>query len=544
MTTREIERRPLDMRCRALEPPSTKRDTVVQQCQEVITFVLATGQMVPEDPGTRSVDDSFQYYSIYCVDHRTENNAMFGQRDIKGNRVGVQRILAHQTPDAWLDPVEGGERDEGRTRSSDLHHSNLAFSFLFVVKDAGSLTVVDQEQNDRFERIGGTVLLKSEDDTYIDTTSNWALSDAAGVAESVSSPAVGSSGREATIGRAVWEPGLFDDWHGASQSGDNFADVSVIQLPVSHILSGGGAGNRVPPRVNTNKMVDPAIASSRIFSSNPASELGPDVQTVAVANQTDSRHVIYAYDTGDEMRNSFTCTAPVVFNGFCRPDTSAGTEAVDESTDGLTLTEAGWYLGIDATINWILGPADLATNRQQGFAVSREHLGGSWTEPTNDVDDIDYVSGVPDITAYYESGTTDASVLVFKLDTLNDPLNDALHALVAAWRQSGTGTDSSSLKMQLMEGWTSEPSSIGTERGTASATGGGNTNAEHSGLYLVLTESVADAITDYADMFARFTFTKATNRQMRVVGLSWVIDGAVAAAPLIVPRQQLTTVRL
>ncbi len=107
-----VKRRPPDMRCRAIEF-GTKRDPVVQQCQEPITFVLANGRMVPEDPGNRPANDSLQYWSIFCATHRAQRNAdrAADVRNENGDRVyGPQRILKGQGADPWIDPVEGGTR--------------------------------------------------------------------------------------------------------------------------------------------------------------------------------------------------------------------------------------------------------------------------------------------------------------------------------------------------------------------------------------------------------------------------------------------------
>ena len=63
--------------------------------------------------------------------------------------------------------------------------ANKTFTFLFVIKNAASITASDQEIVDRLERIGATVTLKSEDDTFIDTDANWETFDGAGVSETV-----------------------------------------------------------------------------------------------------------------------------------------------------------------------------------------------------------------------------------------------------------------------------------------------------------------------------------------------------------------------
>ncbi len=522
MTTREIDLRVADMRCRALEPGSNKHDEFVQQCQEPLTFVLATGRMVPEDPGTRDINDSLAYFSIYCPVHRAANNAMWGQRDARGNRVGVQRILDFQTADAWIDPVEGGERDEGRTRVTDLHHSNLGFDFLFVVKDAGSTTIPDQEIIDRLERFGATVLLKSEDDTYIDTDSNWELSDAAGVSESVSSSTVGTSGKDADVGAVAWEPGIWDDWEFASVAGANTSDDDRAQFPIIHPLGGGAAGNRTVPRVSA-QIVDNAIASSRIFSASNTSQLGPDVARAMITSSVDTRFICYGYDTGDEMDSSFTAPNRRVANGFLRVDPSAGTEAVNESTAGYVLNEAGWALGVDIPVLWVLATS-LSADLQLGFPVTESDL-GSWTAPTNGVLDID--DEAPNISDFYESGTSD-TVLVLKLTTLTDPVNDSLHHLVAAFAKSGTGSATPSITLELRQGWTSEPSSLGTLIGTVDGIVSDGNVTEYGGIFLILTETEADNITDYSDLYARLVYTADTNREIRIANVRWLIDGADA----------------
>ncbi len=110
MTTRDtVGRRPPDMRCRALIGTSTKDDAAVQQCQEPITFVLANGRMVKEDPG----NGRGGYWSIFDAAHRQQklDDRANDVRDDNGDRAyGPQRILKGQQADAWANPVEGGTR--------------------------------------------------------------------------------------------------------------------------------------------------------------------------------------------------------------------------------------------------------------------------------------------------------------------------------------------------------------------------------------------------------------------------------------------------
>ena len=103
-----IARRPPNMRCRAIKV-GTKRDPVVQQCQEPITFVLANGRMVEEDPGYGRGG----YWSIFDAAHRQQMlyDRAADVRNENGDRAyGPQRILKGQTPNPWTDPVEGGTR--------------------------------------------------------------------------------------------------------------------------------------------------------------------------------------------------------------------------------------------------------------------------------------------------------------------------------------------------------------------------------------------------------------------------------------------------
>jgi len=100
------------MRCRVIEA-GTKRDTDIEQCQEPITFVLANGRMVEEDPGTRPADDSVQYFSIFCAIHRQQHldDTVNDVRSVDGHRAyGPQRTMKGQRADVWVDPVEGGTR--------------------------------------------------------------------------------------------------------------------------------------------------------------------------------------------------------------------------------------------------------------------------------------------------------------------------------------------------------------------------------------------------------------------------------------------------
>ena len=96
------------MRCRAIVS-GTKRDPVVQQCQEPIIFLLPNGRMAKEDPG----NGRGGFWSIFDAAHQqqhlddTDNDV----RDDNGDRAyGPQRILKGQTSDVWVDPVEGGTR--------------------------------------------------------------------------------------------------------------------------------------------------------------------------------------------------------------------------------------------------------------------------------------------------------------------------------------------------------------------------------------------------------------------------------------------------
>ncbi len=96
------------MRCRAIVA-GTKRDPVVQQCQNPIVFVLPNGRTVKEDPG----NGRGGYWSIYDTTHHAEmvTNQANDVRDENGHRAyGPQRILKQQQSDPWTDPVEGGTR--------------------------------------------------------------------------------------------------------------------------------------------------------------------------------------------------------------------------------------------------------------------------------------------------------------------------------------------------------------------------------------------------------------------------------------------------
>ena len=115
MTTREtIDRRPPDMRCRALVGTSTKDDASVEQSQEAIVYVIpnnGNGRTVKEDPGNVA-----GHWSKYDKTHRNEmlRNRAVDKRDEDGNHAyGPQVIRNTQTADPWLDPVEGGDRNLG-----------------------------------------------------------------------------------------------------------------------------------------------------------------------------------------------------------------------------------------------------------------------------------------------------------------------------------------------------------------------------------------------------------------------------------------------
>ena len=96
------------MRCRAIVS-GTKRDPVVQQCQEPIVFVLPNGRMVKEDTG----NGRGGHWSIFDASHTQQvlDDQAADVRNENGNRAyGPQRILKEQRSDPWVEPVEGGTR--------------------------------------------------------------------------------------------------------------------------------------------------------------------------------------------------------------------------------------------------------------------------------------------------------------------------------------------------------------------------------------------------------------------------------------------------
>ncbi len=104
-----VARRPPDMRCAALVGISTKRDSVVQQCQSPIVFVLPNGRMVKEDLG----NGRGGFWAIFDAAHLQQHrdDGANDVRDANDDRAyGPQRILKGQQADVWANPVEGGTR--------------------------------------------------------------------------------------------------------------------------------------------------------------------------------------------------------------------------------------------------------------------------------------------------------------------------------------------------------------------------------------------------------------------------------------------------
>ena len=344
-----------------------------------------------------------------------------------------------------------------------------------------------------------------------------------------------------TIGVFNWEGGLCDDWEFSSSAGENLSDTEFVQFNTIGAMGGGAAGNRLNPRV-AMKVVDTAVASTRVFTTTEGGEHGSGVEEAVVTANSDNRHTAYGYPSGSTMDSSFTAPANRAFNGFLRVDTSAGTEAVNESTAGYVLNEAGWAMAVDVPVDWALGHS-LTTDRQLGVPITESSL-GAWTAPTNGVLDID--DEIPSISDFYESNTSD-TVLVLKLTSLTDPANDALHHLMAAFAKAGAGSADPTLTMELRQGWVSEPSSLGTLIGTVDAIVPGGTETEYAGVMLALTETEADSITDYTDLYARFVYTADSNAEVTIANVRWLIDGAAAAVAAVYPpfpRRQNTLVRM
>ncbi len=113
---------------------------------------------------------------------------------------------------------------------------------LFVVGDAGSLTVPDGNLKDRLEGVGYTVTVKSDDDTFIDTDSNWETFDVAVVSESCSSSTIGTSGRDAVVGIMLLEGGSADDYDLASSAASG-TDSTSLHFTTNDAIAAGIAGS-------------------------------------------------------------------------------------------------------------------------------------------------------------------------------------------------------------------------------------------------------------------------------------------------------------
>ena len=400
--------------------------------------------------------------------------------------------------------------------------ANFSGTCLLVVADAGTLNFADDQMRDRLELNGWTITLKSDEDSFLDTDSNWETFDLAVVSESVSSSTLGTSGRDAAVGVMFLEPGGVDDWDLATTSGNN-GSQSTLHMIANHEISAGlAAGNG-----SDNNMT---ITTTKTMAMINDESTGG----VTVAGRFTDVNLFVGYWESGATLTTGTAAARRVYDGQWRISTSSPNETV---SPGFVNNDLSWAI-FDAGCEWAASN-NITTDRQVAVPTSETTATGGWTGAVTNIDDPVTLS----ITSPYDS-TSVSGILVVELGDLTDPANNSFHTLALAFRQSPVDAgDSAAATLALHQTYVSEG-----DQGTtiASMTMDIDNGDAWGGDILQLTTTEADNITDYTDLQVRVNFTVSGASELEVANIRFLVDGGVAAAaaPLIARRRQLTTVRL
>ena len=381
--------------------------------------------------------------------------------------------------------------------------ANYSGALLAVVGDAGSLHQTTQDAIDQLEAHGWTVTLKSDDDAFLDTDSNWVTGfDVAFVDESVSSTTLGTSGRDAAQGTVFNEGGGVDDWDLASSSADvaGVADGDNAEFSINHALGAGMAGNGV---ANENFAIATTDKELRHVD-------GPSSGAVGIASHANDTHMISSWLTGADLTTG-TAAARRVFLGHMRWDTGVGQPEETASV----LNDQGWALFLGA-IEWC-AENDITSTRQVAVPTSETTATGGWTGAVTSIDD----PVLPETTGVYDS-TNASGILVVELGNLTDPTNTVYHELAVAHQRSVSG-GSPSGTMALHQGYNSEG-----DQGTiiASMSLAIDSNINWGGNILKLDSTEADSITDYDLLQVRIAYTANGASEMEIANIRFLIDGA------------------
>ncbi len=411
--------------------------------------------------------------------------------------------------------------------------ANFSGTCLFVVGDAGALTVPDGNLKDRLETNGWTVTAKSDDDTFIDTDSNWETFDVAVLSESCSSSTIGTSGRDAVVGILVLEGGSVDDYD-LTTSAAFGRDATQIEIHTNDETAAGLAGSGAPP---TEEITVATLTKELGGLTNESS----GAVAVASSGASSAEEVLVRWESGADLTTG-TAADRRVWVGMFREDKD---DPPNEDVVGFVINDTGYAI-FDASVEWVAGN-DIETDRQLGVPIA-DLVTTSWTktDATNYFEDVND-GKVPDsaTTAITSPNNPSASPISFDLTSLIDPSNDILHTVAVGWRRV-SGTRALTLETQLRQGYVNE-STLGTLIATSGALDA-DVQFEWGGSILQLTTTEADDITDYTDLQIRFladTSGGGSTARAEITSVRLLIDGAPdAAAPLIARRRQLTTVRL
>ena len=405
--------------------------------------------------------------------------------------------------------------------------ANYSGALLAAVGDAGSLHQTTQDAIDQIEATGWTVTLKSDDDAFLDTDSNWVTGfDVAYVDESVSSSTLASSGRDAAQGTVFEEPGGVDDWDLTTTSANivGGGDNDHLEWAGSHKLNAGMFGDGTE---NEAFLTSTAVKELH-FLDDPSSG------AVSIATILDTTGMVMSWLTGATLTTG-TAAARRVFHGFMRHDIGAS-----QPEDSASLVnDQGWALLLSA-LEWC-AENDITSTRQIAVPTSETTATGQWSGAVTDIDDPELVTA----TGVYDSGNA-SGVLVVELGDVTDPANTVYHELAVAHRRSVNG-GSPTATMALHQGYNSEGDQGTTIASMALAFTSPDTRKGWGGNILKLTTTEANNITDYSDLQVRIDYTRSAPSKMEIANIRFLVDGApdaVAAVYPPFPRRQNTLVRM
>ena len=411
--------------------------------------------------------------------------------------------------------------------------ANFSGTALFVVADAGTLNFADDQMRDRLELNGWTVTLKSDEDAFLDTDSNWETFDVAVVSESVSSSTIGTSGRDAVVGVVMLEPGAADDWDLSTTAGNNGA-ATQLNMIANHetgagIAAGGGNNNELDITTTSKQMA-----------------LLDDESTgaVTVSGRGAGTDLFTGYWLKGATLTTGTAADVRIFDGMWKISSSAPDETI---TPGFVNTDLAWAV-FDAEVEFAAGN-DIETDRQLGVPVA-DLVTTDWTkiDATNyfaDVDDGKTPDSATTMVTSPNNPTT--SPISFDLTSLTDPVGNAFHTVAVGFRRE-VGGRVATLTAELRQGYVNE-STLGTLIATSGAVDV-DLNLPWGGLVIQPTTTEADNITGYTDLQVRLiadTSGGGATTRLQVTSIRLLIDGGAAVAATVYPpfpRRQNTLVRM